>query len=138
MIKNNHSRIHKYGIEATEHLVEVKDYKHFKFLEEVERIIYKHIRDNSLDAAFIARELAYSRTALYSKIQEISGFTVGEYIQKIRLKHAVKLMLYENLSVSEVSVMVGISSSSYLIRLFKKYYQTTPKEYIKNIQTPEF
>jgi AraC-like DNA-binding protein len=98
---------------------------------EVERIIKKHIHDTALNAGSIAMEVGVSRTALYDRIKSITGQTIGEYIQQIRLKHAIKLMLYDKVTVSEVYLMVGISSSSYLIRLFKKYYQTTPKEYIR-------
>jgi signal transduction histidine kinase/ligand-binding sensor domain-containing protein/DNA-binding response OmpR family regulator len=132
MIANNRTRRQKYGIENSENLVQVKNNLDTRFIEKAEGIIYKNIRDTNLDAAFIADTLALSRTALYSRVREITGLTIGEYIQKIRLKHAIKLMLYENRSVSEVYTMVGISSSSYFIRLFRKYYHTTPKEYIKN------
>lgn len=134
IIENNRARKQKYGTDNLEHLMEVKDYRDDQFLDEVERVIYEHIKDPELNAAFIARELTSSRTALYTKIRQISGMTLGAYIQKIRLKHAIKLMMYENLTVSEVYVRVGISSSSYLIRLFRKYYKTTPKEFIKNFE----
>jgi signal transduction histidine kinase/ligand-binding sensor domain-containing protein/DNA-binding response OmpR family regulator len=132
MIENNRSRMQKYGIENSENLVNVQNNLNSLFIEKVEGVINKHIKDTNLNAAFIANELALSRTALYTRTREITGWTIGEYIQKIRLKHAIKLMLYENRSVSEVYTMVGISSSSYFIRLFKKYYHTTPKEYIRN------
>ena len=79
----------------------------------------------------IAREMGVSRTSLYDKIKSINGQTIGEHIQQVRLKQAIRLMLYEQISVSEVSVMVGFNSSSYMIRLFKKYYNTTPREYIR-------
>jgi len=132
MIENNRSRMLNYGLNESETLMEVRGEKESRFIQGIEKIIRKRIKDPSLNAGAIARELGISRTVLYARIREITGFTPGEYIQRVRLKHAVKLMLYEDLSVSEVHVMVGISSSSYLIRLFKKYYDTTPKEFIRN------
>ena len=132
MIENNRSRMRSYGLNASELLVEVRGERASHFIGEVEHVIREHLKDPSLNAELIARKLGLSRTVFFARIKEITGSTPGEYIQKVRLKHAVKLMLYENLSVSEVHVMVGISSSSYLIRLFKKYYHTTPREYIRN------
>ncbi len=133
-IKNNHGRMRDYATVNPEHIVDARENRDGRFMEEVERIICDHIRNSQLNAAFLARELALSRTALFNKIKTMSGMTPGDLIQKIRLKRAVKLMLYEKRTVSEVCVMVGISSSSYLIRLFKKYYKTTPREYIKNLE----
>lgn len=132
IIENNRARIRKYSLEYPESLVNVRGDRETRFIEQVEQVIREHIRESSLNAALIAREMGISRTALYARIKEVSGLTMGEYIQKMRLRHAIKLMLYERASVSEVCVMVGISSSSYLIRLFKKYYHTTPGEYIRN------
>ncbi len=130
-IDNHRYRLRKFSIESMENLVEVHETRDAHFMGEVERIIKKHIHDTALNAGSIAMEVGVSRTALYDRIKSITGQTIGEYIQQIRLKHAIKLMLYDKVTVSEVYLMVGISSSSYLIRLFKKYYQTTPKEYIR-------
>jgi DNA-binding response OmpR family regulator len=130
-IQNYRERLRKFSVENPEHLVEVHENREAYFIGELERVIRAHMRDTSLNAGVIARELGMSRTALYDKIKSITGQTLGEYVQRLRLKHAIKLMLYENVTVSEVYVMVGFSSSSYLIRLFKKYYQTTPGEYVK-------
>lgn len=132
MIENNRSRIRTYGLNESELLVEVKGERETRFIQDVEQVIREHMKDTALNADLLAKKLTLSRTVLYVRIKEITGHTPGEYIQKVRLKQAIKLMLYENLSVSEVYVMVGISSSSYLIRLFKKYYKTTPKEFIRN------
>jgi YesN/AraC family two-component response regulator len=131
-IENNRIRLRKFSQENLENLVQVQESRDANFIEEVERIIRGNILDSNLNAGLIARELGISRTSLYDRIKSITGYTMGEYMQQIRLKHAIKLMLFEDVSVSEVYVMVGFSSISYFIRLFKKYYQATPKEYIKN------
>ena len=131
-IRNYRDRGRKFSLENMENLEEVRRTREAYFLNELERIIREHIRETSLNAGTIARELGVSRTVLYDRIRSMTGQTIGEYIQRFRLKHAIRLMLYENVSVSEVYIMVGFSSSSYLIRLFRKYYQTTPREYIRN------
>ncbi len=130
-IESNKTRARKFSTSNMESLVEIRESRDTQYIAEVEGIIKKNIADTGLNADRIAREMGVSRTTLYDKIKSINGQTIGEHIQQVRLKQAIRLMLYEQISVSEVSVMVGFNSSSYMIRLFKKYYNTTPKEYIR-------
>ncbi len=132
VVDNNRSRMKKYSMQHVETRLDLQGNRDARFIEQAERIIREHITEPSLNASVVARELGVSRTVLYERMKEVTGQTMGECIHRIRLKHAINLMLYENVPVSELYVMVGISSSSYLIRLFKKYYHTTPKEYIRN------
>jgi signal transduction histidine kinase/ligand-binding sensor domain-containing protein/DNA-binding response OmpR family regulator len=142
IIVNNQIRMREYGIGKKEIIAKVKDDMEFQFIRKIEEFIYKNISNQQLNAELIADSLTISRTTLYSRTREITGITLGEYIQKIRMQYALNLMIYENRSVAEVYTMVGISSSSYFIRLFRKYYNATPKEYIRNtlnnpLQQPE-
>ena len=132
IIINNRKRRRSYSIHDGVQLADIRENRETKFLEQLDRIIQKHISDPGLNAAVISKELGISRTVLYERIRSFTGQSIGTHIQKYRLKHAIRLMLYENVTVSEVYVKVGLSSSSYFIKLFKKYYQTTPKEYIRN------
>lgn len=130
-IENNRNRIRYYGNYSNGSIEEARNNSDAKFLGLLEEIILKHIREVSLNASDIAAEMGMSRTVLYEKLKSMTGMTIGEYIQRIRLKQTIKLMINEKRSLSEVCVMVGFSSSSYLIRVFKKHYKTTPREYIK-------
>ena len=49
-----------------------------------------------------------------------------EYLTNIRLMRACELLLTTNLSIQEISEQCGFCNSSYLIRVFKKKYSTTP------------
>jgi AraC-like DNA-binding protein len=132
IIANNRSRMKRYSLQNMENLADVNGEREAQFMLQVEHIVKEHIMDTGLNAAMIARLLGVSRTTLYDRIRLLTGQTISECIQRIRLKHAIKLMLYERIPLSEVYVMVGFSSSSYMIRIFKKYYQTTPMEYVRN------
>jgi signal transduction histidine kinase/ligand-binding sensor domain-containing protein/DNA-binding NarL/FixJ family response regulator len=132
IIANNRSRMKRYSLQNMENLANVNGEREAQFMVQVEHIVKEHIMDTGLNAAMIARLLGVSRTTLYDRIRLLTGQTISECIQRIRLKHAIKLMLYERIPLSEVYVMVGFSSSSYMIRIFKKYYQTTPMEYVRN------
>ncbi|WP_307810544.1 helix-turn-helix domain-containing protein [Gelidibacter salicanalis] len=57
------------------------------------------------------------------------GFSPGDLIRTIRLKHAAELLIKSNLTVSEVCYQSGFNNRSYFYREFKKTYNTTPKEF---------
>ena len=71
-------------------------------------------------------------TSYFSKFfKSFTGMTLIEYLNHYRLKKAGDLLLTTSLSVIEISEITGFENHSYFIRLFRKYYQTTPKQYRK-------
>lgn len=52
-----------------------------------------------------------------------------EFILQTRMKRAAQLIAENQHSISEISLMVGISNAQYFSRCFKKVYQMTPTEY---------
>ncbi len=132
-VENNRSRIRQYAMVTEENINEIHEVRQSDFIGQLDRIILSNLRETNLNAGFLAREMGVSRTVLYEKVRVATGVPIGVYIQKTRLKRAIRLMLYENRPISEVYVMVGFSSSSYMIRLFRKHYQTTPGEYIRSM-----
>ena len=69
------------------------------------------------------------RTFIFLFCTTIFGFTPGDLIRTIRLKHAAELLRKNVLTVSEVSYQSGFNNRSYFYREFKKIYNTTPKNY---------
>lgn len=81
-----------------------------------------------------------SRIALFSPnyfctlFKETTGFNVTEYIQQIRNKEAIRLLLSTNLTVHEISDMVGYSDERLFRRVFSKAIGCTPSEYRKKFK----
>lgn len=99
------------------------------FLKRVIEIVHDNIENENLDISFIEEKLAMSSSQLYRKIKQIFGFSPGDLIRTIRLKHAAELLVKSNLTVSEVCYQSGFNNRSYFYREFKKVYNSTPKEY---------
>lgn len=57
------------------------------------------------------------------------GEGIQDYINKIRLKQAKKLLLEQNLNLEQTANKVGYSNSNALIRVFKKYEGVTPGQF---------
>lgn len=99
------------------------------FIKTVIDLIRKNIDSESLNSAFLEKELAISNSQLYRKTKEIFSLSPGDLIRTIRLKHAAELLRKNELTVSEVCYRSGFNNRSYFYREFNKMYSTTPKNY---------
>ena len=57
------------------------------------------------------------------------GVGFSRYLTTLRLESAVALLNSSNLPVSEVAQRCGFSTSGYFIRVFRKHFGVTPKDY---------
>ena len=57
--------------------------------------------------------------------------TFMEYLNKVRMVEAKKLLVHTNLSIGDVASRIGYRDQNYFIRLFKETYQMTPSSYRK-------
>lgn len=55
--------------------------------------------------------------------------SIFEYILRYRIQQSLCLLQDKELSIMQISLKVGFSSTSYYSKLFKKYMKMTPKEY---------
>lgn len=66
----------------------------------------------------------------FSKLfKQETGENFIEYLTKIRMKNAEKLLLAPSYSIKEICVMSGYGDPNYFSRIFKKYEGVTPSEY---------
>lgn len=57
-----------------------------------------------------------------------------EFIQRKKIEKAQLLLLTTNHSLEKIAELTGLSTSSYLIRLFRRYTGTAPKKWRENCQ----
>lgn len=86
-------------------------------------------QDPNLCLTSIAETMNLSTRRLSKLFKEVSGISIPEYINEVRLTRAAELLAGSSLSVHEVVQQVGILNESYFFILFKKKYGSTPKEY---------
>ncbi len=63
--------------------------------------------------------------------KEHLGITAGEVIRNRVLLEAKRLLVNQNLSISEISYSLNFSDNSYFTKFFKKYEGLTPEEFRK-------
>lgn len=71
----------------------------------------------------------YYYLSSYFTAHNKEGFS--EYLNKIRINKAIQILKNSDVSISEVSYMVGYSDNSYFCKVFKKYTDYTPSRYKK-------
>lgn len=96
----------------------------------IDALILRHISDPKLSVQAIADTLHMSRPTLYRKWKEISDINLNEYIIKTRLNEAISLIEQKGYTLAETSVICGFSEPSYFSRVFKKYFGSSPSEYL--------
>lgn len=103
------------------------------FLEKANDLVMKHIDDSEYDREQFAQDMLVSSSTLYNKIRALTGKTITEYINNIRLHEACKILTAEpNATIANVASRVGFNTPKYFSRIFKKKYGVGPKELRKS------
>ena len=100
-----------------------------KFLDHLFKIIEKELDNPNIDVRAFTREIGMSKTQLYKKIKAITGQTLFEFINTIRLKKGAEILLEEDITISEVAHRVGFSSLSVFTRSFTRQFKINPSKY---------
>jgi len=99
-----------------------------EFITKVLSFINDNISNDKLNVENLAGELLLSRSKLYRKIKALTGDTANEFIRKIRLENAKRLIENSELTISEICYKVGFSSPSYFTKCFRDHFNILPTE----------
>ncbi len=75
----------------------------------------------------------YSHTHLCRLFKKHTGTSMQEYLLKMKMNYAVNLLKDNNLSILNISSMLGYNSLSHFIKMFKKTFHLTPLQYRNQI-----
>ncbi len=77
----------------------------------------------------LATKLHIHPNYLCSLFKEHTGQTVFQYLHRIRMEYAAKLLRKQNLTVNEIAAACGFESNSFFSRKFKAFMGIPPKKY---------
>ena len=104
-----------------------------EFLEKLTKFIENNINSEKMDIDYIVQHINMSHSTLYRKIRTLTGYSINEYIRKIKMKRAEELLLTGKYTISETAYLVGINSIPYFRQCFKEEFEMVPSEYIKKL-----
>jgi AraC-like DNA-binding protein len=71
---------------------------------------------------------AMSKASFAREFRHYTGFTFTEFLNRVRLDHARRLLLASDDSISTIAYAVGFSNLSHFNRLFRRVYGRPPSE----------
>lgn len=102
-----------------------------ELLRNAVKVVEENMDNSEFSAEDFARAMNMSRSNLHLKLKAVTGESAIEFIRKIRMNEAVRLLKDGRYSVAEISVKVGYNTPSYFTSIFKKYFGCLPTEYLK-------
>lgn len=79
----------------------------------------------------LARHAVTGVRTLERLFQHETGMSLGKWRMQFRLLQAVRLLSSRNVSITEVALAVGYDSPSAFIVAFKRFFGTTPSQYVE-------
>lgn len=99
------------------------------FLQELNGLILENMDNQALDVNLLTEKMAMGRTTFYQKVKILTGMSVNDYVNKIRIGRAAHLLTHSAETVGEIADEVGFAYQRYFSTLFKQMTGMTPTEY---------
>lgn len=98
------------------------------FITRAKKYIHERIGED-ISLKEVASKINTSSYYLCKQFKKATGLSYTEYVSKIRIQKAKKLLLEPEIRVSEVAFQVGFQSLTHFNRVFKKFTGHSPTEY---------
>lgn len=113
---------------------EIVDDKKKLLIEKIKNTIINIVRcrEDPLPAAFssyLSKQLGYDYTYLANLFSQIQGSTIEKFLIVQKIDWVKELILYSNLSLTEISYRMHYSSLAHLSAQFKKVTGLTPTDF---------
>lgn len=106
-------------------------------VESIKDYIDRRYKDKTLNLSMVANRFKVSATYLSRLLKQETGLTFVEYVTQIRLNNSVILMKNNDLSLCDISNLVGFKTQHYFSTVFKKRLGVAPSEYRCNFERKE-
>ena len=115
------------------------DDKKTKTIEKIKNLIVDliHHKNNGLHitlSEYITQEFHQDYSALSNLFSQVEGITIEKYYILQKIEKVKELLVYDELSLSEIAFLLNYSSVAYLSNQFKKVTGLTPSRF-KKMQT---
>jgi AraC-like DNA-binding protein len=117
---------------------ELLDDKQAKIIENIKlriiELIYHNIKDELLNvnfSSYLTQKMNLSYQYLSSLFSSKEGITIEKYFINQKIEKVKELLVYDELTLSEISYKLGYSSVQHLSNQFKKVTGFTPSEFKK-------
>ncbi|TDF90599.1 response regulator transcription factor [Paenibacillus piri] len=117
------------GIINNQHLSD--NSKHRQMAEFIIRFVHEHYEEN-ITLGLLADEIQISKNYLGQIFRNVTGETFNQYVTRIRMEKAKRMILEGKLYIYEIAEKVGYSNIPYFSSQFKKYIGVNPTDLMRN------
>jgi len=97
--------------------------------------LQNHLQNKDLSLKNVADLFFYNEKYFSALFKQNMGINFSQYLNEIRIQHAVDLIRKNDISVAEVAFTCGFSDSMYFSKVFKRIIGKTPSEYKKQYES---
>lgn len=99
-----------------------------KLIDELIAIINTEYKEN-ITLSYLSKKVFLSANYIRLVFKEKTGVSILDYLLKVRIEKAKKLLAETDLNIGDISSMVGYPNSSYFCTVFKSKTGISPSEY---------
>lgn len=115
---------------------EILDNKNRKLIEKIKNLLIAKVQGGDIEEHFNLTEFLPSKlnkeyTQLSRLFSEVEGITIEQFFILQKIEKVKEWLVYDELSLSEISFKLGYSSVAHLSVQFKKVTGLTPSEFKK-------
>ena len=104
-----------------------------EFIEKITLLIEENLSSEKIDITYLSDKMCMSGSTLYRKMKALTGLSTNEYIRKVKMQNAERLLLEGKFNISEIAYKVGMNSTGYFRQCFKEEFGVSPSDYLKQI-----
>ncbi len=120
------------------HGFELLDDKKAKIIEQIKTLLIVLVHYNKAEkpehmrySDYLEKQVGMEYNALSKLFSEVEGVTIEHFLISQKVERVKELLIYNEFSISEISLQLGYSSVAHLSGQFKKLTGLTPSEFKK-------
>lgn len=101
-----------------------------KFMNKAIALMKENVGNAEYEVDHFVKDMGYSKTLVNTKLHELAGQTIGQFIRGYRLNTAHEILINltkeTDINVSEIAYTVGFNDPKYFTRCFKEFFGVLP------------
>ena len=107
-----------------------------EFIEKITQLVEDNLSSEKIDITYLSDKMCMSGSTLYRKMKALTGLSTNEYIRKVKMQNAERLLLEGKYNISEIAYKIGMNSTGYFRQCFKDEFGVSPSDYLKQFTSP--
>ncbi len=111
------------------HTFELRSQRKIRSVEEIKKLIHSSYRNPDFSLTMVANQIKLSDVYISQLFKEETGINFFQYLENERMNEAKRLLEKTQLSVLEIALQTGYTSSNSFSRAFRRNHSQSPTSY---------